>query len=636
MIKTKGEIAFTGFSQFPQTDYMTRRWSENAPLSEMYDSWMSQGLEHEVAKHTAFLLALGDLYDPEHPPQASSAVRAPVLEYNTIRYGVLPPDRPWNIAHWSLKYCWLQDSVNSSVPISDKDLETVELRKINPRVLSRRPKPPVFHPFKGKEPMKPLYPRVFTESELKPIVRPQGRSARGLNRWIAIRLPRIVEKRSDVVARINAQRLATWQRRVKDWERRHSIWSAKVELKKAHYKRALEKYQRKLDQWNEQVKRSKRSVILKEKKHGFSEDHPYRFCHLYLTKENKDTSTREVHKRRADGAVGWIPRPEEPWYPQLEPAHNWVVNDPKYIRLSDSQALSGPSDVAVSCEVLYCSAQFLADAFCKEYDHLLIRKIYQKIMNQQVHIGNLLAERHQTLELLTTNWRRLKDLILLKKSFFKSVGKALMSPRAWANEVLAFKFGVQPLINDIQQACQVLQNGLGEPELVVRTNVTRNVNLSSGGNSFSGKAVISYVIKYNIENELAKRLNEFGLLDPSQIAWEVTPWSFVIDWFLPVGEWLQSLTATTGLKYKTGTKKVKLVGTFDLASNGTPSSDIIPNNGDAVLSCGGGRYVGTWIHRTVLDDWPDRNQILNVKSPFSWSHGIEAIALGIQQIKSIR
>jgi hypothetical protein len=33
-----------------------------------------------------------------------------------------------------------------------------------------------------------------------------------------------------------------------------------------------------------------------------------------------------------------------------------------------------------------------------------------------------------------------------------------------------------------------------------------------------------------------------GLLDPLSVAWEILPWSFVVDWFYPVGTFLDNLS----------------------------------------------------------------------------------------------
>lgn len=43
--------------------------------------------------------------------------------------------------------------------------------------------------------------------------------------------------------------------------------------------------------------------------------------------------------------------------------------------------------------------------------------------------------------------------------------------------------------------------------------------------------------------------SQYGLNNPSLIAWELVPYSFVVDWFLPVGDYLERLGAFSGLKF---------------------------------------------------------------------------------------
>ena len=39
-----------------------------------------------------------------------------------------------------------------------------------------------------------------------------------------------------------------------------------------------------------------------------------------------------------------------------------------------------------------------------------------------------------------------------------------------------------------------------------------------------------------------------GLINPSTVAWERLPWSFVIDWFIPIGSYLDSVGFFGGLR----------------------------------------------------------------------------------------
>jgi len=67
--------------------------------------------------------------------------------------------------------------------------------------------------------------------------------------------------------------------------------------------------------------------------------------------------------------------------------------------------------------------------------------------------------------------------------------------------------------------------------------------------------------------ELAS-LKQFGLANPLSIAWELVPWSFVVDWVLPVGEFLDACTATFGLTFKDGCRVETAKCTASLPSVG--------------------------------------------------------------------
>lgn len=54
-----------------------------------------------------------------------------------------------------------------------------------------------------------------------------------------------------------------------------------------------------------------------------------------------------------------------------------------------------------------------------------------------------------------------------------------------------------------------------------------------------------YTVKHRIVYTLREELNpldSLSLVNPAEIAWELLPWSFAIDWVLPVGSWLNSTT----------------------------------------------------------------------------------------------
>lgn len=266
----------------------------------------------------------------------------------------------------------------------------------------------------------------------------------------------------------------------------------------------------------------------------------------------------------------------------------------------------------------------------------LTKKLYQKIGDQQIHVGNILAERKQTMDMLTSILKRIVLAVKLKKLVLTSVLTYVKSPKAMANDVLAFKFGLEPLMKDVESLAGMINApASSQPFIAVRTNYggTRKeaFSYSSDAFTFNGTIVVSYVVKLSIDSGVSRTLQSFGLVNAAEILWEVTPWSFVVDWLIPVGAWISSHTALVGLSFVTGTRKVKLDGTWTFHGLPDVQRYLVGSTYKPVAPIAG-YFEGEMIDRQVLTSLPNNNLLLQMKNPWSWSHGIEAIALLIQRV----
>lgn len=283
-----------------------------------------------------------------------------------------------------------------------------------------------------------------------------------------------------------------------------------------------------------------------------------------------------------------------------------------------------------------------------------------KLANQKVHVGTLTAERAQTLSMLQSLIKRLADVVSLKKNLFKSAVGYLSHPKLIADDYLAFQFGIKPLVNDIFSAVQLLAES-ADPEnvstIVTRSNSHAELKtLCLVGDftyEFTGTINVSLVEKYIVNNDLARSLQTLGLVNPAEIAWEMLPWSFVIDWFVPVGAYIRSLTGDTGVTFVVGTRTVTTVGSFRRVT--TPSLQIgsvrmfpadpaefafVPAFSTQYeqktgVSTADTLYVNLK-QRTVLDVPALNREQVVIKSPFSWTHNLEATALLVQRFLSPR
>lgn len=127
-----------------------------------------------------------------------------------------------------------------------------------------------------------------------------------------------------------------------------------------------------------------------------------------------------------------------------------------------------------------------------------------------------------------------------------------------------------------------------------------------------------------------RALNQLGLLNPVSLAYELIPWSFVVDWFVPIGPVLSALTAPAGLIFVSGTTSVraKLNGTFESHAYAYDSKVISLNPASGTMT-----YDG--YNRSVMTGWPHPGPWVN-PTPFSGDRWLKALALAITNLRGLR
>jgi len=217
-------------------------------------------------------------------------------------------------------------------------------------------------------------------------------------------------------------------------------------------------------------------------------------------------------------------------------------------------------------------------------------KLLGKLHDQSVNLGNAIGEGKQTVNLFLQTAGRLagaaKDLrrgnisgaaqiltglqqtnvdlrgrrILHSNNTTFARAMRLNSSRALANGWLELQYGWMPLLSDIYGSCEFLANKLyraprfkESASSSVSTSYTVRTDISVDAyvlDAFETVHAVKYVNYFSQEGQ--HDLAAIGLINPLSIAWELTPWSFVVDWMLPIGTFLNNLDATYGLEFKKG------------------------------------------------------------------------------------
>lgn len=175
---------------------------------------------------------------------------------------------------------------------------------------------------------------------------------------------------------------------------------------------------------------------------------------------------------------------------------------------------------------------------------------------------------------------------------WESVYKTPPSKRL-ANHWLEYNFGWKPLLSDVKEAAETLASHVLEEnykeDATASATIKRTVEWKPPANSldptvrFDYKATYRYKIKYRLDQYWRAAMAQTGIDNPALVAWELLPYSFVIDWFLPVGDYLKRLTAFSGFDLVGGSQSVRVNGTAQVmlaaaqvgSEGGMPTSVII-------------------------------------------------------------
>jgi hypothetical protein len=212
-------------------------------------------------------------------------------------------------------------------------------------------------------------------------------------------------------------------------------------------------------------------------------------------------------------------------------------------------------------------------------------------------------------------------------------GKLPSASDTVADSWLQIQYGWKPLLQDIDGAMRLLANSiLKKPRITtVRSGSQKQIKTSSEIVFFPGKEGIiieesNYFstrvgVRYTYRSELVNYLQQTGFTNPINLAWEILPYSFVVDWFVPIGPYLETLSAWQS--------KTFVGGFITDFSRGEVSCgfDLSNESGGFVRNVKGGyRRSSIQVARNPLGDFP-RLSLPVPKNPVSTDHALNAIAL---------
>lgn len=269
-----------------------------------------------------------------------------------------------------------------------------------------------------------------------------------------------------------------------------------------------------------------------------------------------------------------------------------------------------------------------AAAYKKAYDR------FYEAVGDQAEMGLLAAERREALGLMALRaLTMVKAYRALRKGRFSDFIKALDTrpvPRhrrtKWTRPKdasalwLEYWFGWSPLVADIGNVVDVLQGDVPYGQrLRGRGSAKTKLKKTLAGIPPSiveqdARSRCQIIGKVTVTNHDLYLANKLGFVNPALIAWELVPFSFLIDWFYPVGDFLASMTNNVGIEvtdiWISKTQVIRCV------------EDVVRNTGTA-------RYKATYVtsSRARASTLARPKLVLNVPNRLSLTRAATAISL---------
>lgn len=202
-------------------------------------------------------------------------------------------------------------------------------------------------------------------------------------------------------------------------------------------------------------------------------------------------------------------------------------------------------------------------------------KLLNKLRNQSINLANMLGEAKKTaslfVDLVTQVYKvtmavKKRDPRILLYGYYNPYGKlrkgqtgyawAADLPRDISKQWLKYVYGVKPLMKDMHDAMKELKEATDRSQLSVKVHASTSTqgalhrltansmwdsSIKTESTQTSHKHVSGVAFARLRNDILNTSLGAYGFTNPLGVAWELMPFSFVIDWWINVGEVIQSL-----------------------------------------------------------------------------------------------
>lgn len=280
----------------------------------------------------------------------------------------------------------------------------------------------------------------------------------------------------------------------------------------------------------------------------------------------------------------------------------------------------------------------------------LVGKLIDSMQSNRTNLGEIAHTRGQTANMVASTANRLAQAFRsVRRGNFAGAARYLTGsgprgryhqralggiPEQW----LALQYGWKPLLQDVYNSCETVRKAWNDNGDVFTAKAHAkenggNITIDLGRAQPHGPSLEVVAdnrevrgnasVTYKVESALGSSLSQLGITNPASLAWELLPYSFVVDWFVPVGSFLERADYSRGLIFSHGwisiqaRQNARLLVKEASAHSGNISANWSGGNGS------GEAFVFT---REALVGFPDPPPP-RFKNPLSLTHVANALSL---------
>lgn len=289
----------------------------------------------------------------------------------------------------------------------------------------------------------------------------------------------------------------------------------------------------------------------------------------------------------------------------------------------------------------------------------VVTKALLKLADSKASLGEDLATFAQTFRLLRDPIQSLVkgiQKVADDGSFRPFLAKSLRDLNregplnALARRYLEYVYGWRPLMQEVFSLTEMAKAKASAPLLLKVNCTTRRggVGPSYSYEDYSTKEVSAFdsvqfedrvsctlVARVDPGHAGLRTLNQLGLVNPLSLAWELVPFSFVVDWLVPVGSMLQSFSAPAGLQFVTGSVARRVSASAPFKASTNIFNQVYPSYSGQSVSPGTGTFRYEGYAREALGFWPSTGLWIDI-DPLRADRSLKATALVIVGMKNQR